>query len=66
MAATPRPPSDDEALKLMIEHGIITKGMTWEKIDEASKKIGTPKGDNQAGRWSFWVKGKFINRDDEK
>jgi hypothetical protein len=64
--AAPQPKSDDEALKLMIEHGIINKGMTWAKIEEISKKIGISTGGSEPGKWCCIVKGKFIYRDDEK
>jgi hypothetical protein len=66
MATTPGPQSDDEALELMKKHGIINKDMTWEKIAQIAESEGlaTRGGGTSAMKWSFWVKGKFIHRDD--
>lgn len=56
----------DQALKLLKDHGIVNKNVTWEKLEEVSRRLGSGGGSPWAARWTFIVKGKHIYQDDAK
>jgi hypothetical protein len=58
------PQSDYEALELLKQHGIINKDMTWDKIEETSKRIGLNQVGDFKEAWNFIVKNKWIYKDD--
>ena len=58
--------SPDQALQLMKEHGIINRNVTWEKLEEVSRLVGSGGGKPWVYKWCVIVKGKFIYRDDAK
>jgi hypothetical protein len=56
----------DQALKLLKDHGIVNKDITWEKLEQVSKRLGSGGGSPWAAKWCFIVKGKNIYQDDAK
>ena len=69
-AATPgarprgRELSPDEALRLMKEQGIINKDVTWARMEEVSRRLGSGGGNPWIYKWCVIVKNKFVYRDD--
>lgn len=57
---------DSEALKLLVDAGVVDKRTTLEDLMRLSSRLEEVSGGGPgpAGRWCFIVKGKFIYKDD--
>jgi hypothetical protein len=63
---TDRKTADSEALKLLIDSGVVDRKATLEDFVRLSLQLEqVSAGDlNPSLSWSFFVKGKYMNRDD--